>query len=267
MRIFQVAALCSLLVACAEGTSTGFSPDSGRKADAGKGDTSTLPEEEDTLPGEDTGTGGTKDTGSGSCTPTSGKVCDTFPQCGCASGQNCNVSSTAGATKCVPAGAKGTHEKCTGSGECDKGLQCVANLCVPFCKTDTDCPMANARCRTGQYTPTGSTTPADVPGFDLCLAQCEPTSPAAACGAGTTCFFPYSDDTTECAAAGSSKSKGGCASDTFACAPGYICIDPGDCLKWCRVGFASDCTGTGGTCSTFTTPIMKGGVEYGVCYY
>lgn len=262
MRLTLVLALVSLPLACAQGTAD---LPLGHKSDAGKSDSKPAVVDEDTgtTPVEDTGSP-PKDTGTPACTPTSGKVCDTFPQCGCGTGENCNVSTTAGDTKCVPAGIKGVHEKCTGTGECDKGLQCVADLCVPFCKTASDCPMSGARCKTMQA---GSTTPVDVPGFDVCLAQCDPLNPAAACGSGTTCYFPYEDDTTQCAAAGASKSVGGCASDVFACAPGYICIDPGDCYKWCRVGVSSDCTGTGGTCTGFTTPVMRGGTEYGVCYY
>lgn len=262
MRLFLVVALASSTLACAEGIGGGFY-DGGAK-DGGDG--STIPDE-DTGPVPVGDVGGGKDTGGSTCTPTSGKVCDTFPQCGCASGQNCNVATVDGATKCYAVGSKGTHEQCTGNGECDKGLQCVAGVCVPFCTTDSDCPISGARCRTGQYVPTGSSTAVDVPGFDICLAQCDPVSPAKTCGPNTTCFFPYSDDTTQCAAAGSSTSAGGCAGDSLACAPGYICIDPGDCYKWCRVGFSSDCTGTGGTCTTFTTPQIKGGIEYGVCYY
>ncbi len=254
-----VLVLGPVLPACAQGTDLTYG------TDAGRSDTR-VSVDEDTggTPPVDSG-GGSKDTGPSACTPTSGKTCDLFPQCGCPTGQNCNVSTTAGATKCYAAGTVGTNEKCTGNGQCDKGLQCVADLCVPFCKSASDCPMADARCRTAQYTD-ASGAPADIPGYDICLAQCDPMNPSAACGANTTCFFPYTDDTTQCAAAGTSKSVGGCASDTFACAPGYICVNSGDCLKWCRVGFSSDCTGTGGTCASFTTPPMRSGIEYGVCY-
>ena len=252
-----VLAIAPVLPACAQGTDLLYATDSGRS------DTRVPSEDTGVVPVGDSGGGGT-DTGPAACTKTSGKTCDIFPQCGCAAGQNCNVSTVAGATKCYTAGTVGTHEKCTGNGQCDKGLQCVANVCVPFCKSDADCPMADARCRTAQYDNAG--TPTDIPGYDICLAQCDPMNPAATCGANTTCFFPYTDDTTQCALAGTSKSTGGCASDTFACAPGYICVNSGDCLKWCRVGFASDCTGTGGSCTPFTTPPMRSGIEYGVCY-
>lgn len=265
MRLACFLSLVMVLPACVQGTD----PYAYGTLDGGKPKTDSavvVDEDTGTTIGKDTGTTVGKDTGSAGCTPTSGKTCDTFPQCGCAAGENCNVATTAGATKCYPAGTKGTHERCSGTGQCDKGLQCVSDLCVPLCKTDSDCPMSGALCKTAQYTPTGGGSPADVPGFDICLAQCDPINPGAACGAGSTCYFPYTDDTTQCAAAGSSKSAGGCASDVFACAPGYICIDPGDCYKWCRVGVSTDCTGTGGTCTGFVTPQMRGGIEYGVCY-
>jgi hypothetical protein len=250
--------------ACAQGADpyTTFDGGTGARKDAGspvEKDTGAPPTDPDTgAPPTDTGSGG-----GGGCTVTSGKTCDLFPQCGCAAGENCNVSTTAGATKCFPAGSAGTHQKCTGTGQCDKGLQCLGGACQPLCQVDSDCPISGSTCRQVQTTNTAGTL-VDVPGLRACAAPCEPTSPAAGCGASNCAIL--TDGNTQCIGAGSGKTKGACTSDPVACAPGYACLDPGDCLKWCRVGFASDCVGTGGTCATFTTPVIKGGTEYGVCY-
>ncbi len=204
----------------------------------------------------------------GSCTPPAGSPCSVFPQCGCEAAQNCVVANTSGKTSCITAGSDGVHEPCTTNSECKKGMQCIAGVCVPFCTSDSDCTISGSpRCRAVQYLPTGSSTPADVPNLKICLAQCDVLNPATVCGPNTSCFFPYlSDDTTECTAAGTSTVKGGCASNDYACAPGYICVNDGDCFKWCRIGFASDCP-AGRVCTGFMTPILKGGVEHGVCAY
>ena len=199
------------------------------------------------------------------CVPADGATCTVFPQCGCTSSQNCNVTSATGATSCVAAGTDGLHETCTAGGDCQRGMQCVAGLCVPFCATDADCPMPGARCKTAQEAAPGGTS-MEVPGLKICLAQCDVQAPAAVCGPNTTCFFPFpGDDTTECAAAGTSTVKGGCTSNRYACAPGYYCSNGIDCFKWCRVGM-SDCF-AGQTCTSLTPKAMKGTVEYGVCAY
>ena len=266
MRFAFFAALL-LTVGCAEGQDDVFTTgDAGPKKDTGGkigGDSAVVDEDtatpSDGAPPTDTG---------GTCSPPAGSTCGLFPQCGCTDKQNCNVTATTGKTSCVAAGSAGLHETCTGTGLCQKGMQCIANVCLPFCKTDSDCTIPGSpRCKNAQYVPTGSTSAADVPGLKLCLAQCDVLNPTTVCGANKSCFFPYlSDDTTECAAAGTSTVKGGCASNSFACAPGHICVNTGDCFKWCRIGFPSDCP-TGRTCTGFMTPIMKSSVEYGVCAY
>lgn len=264
MRLASISIFLLLAVGCAQGEEPpGFSAgDAGTKKDtAATGDSG---EGDDTTPGSETTPG--DDTGP--CSPPAGSPCAVFPQCGCAAGQNCNVTNTSGKTSCVAAGSDGLHDACTASGECQKGMQCIAGLCVPFCNSDSDCTISGSpRCKAVQYLPTGSTTPADVPGLKICLSQCDVLNPTTVCGPNTSCFFPYlSDDTTECTAAGTSTVKGGCASSSFSCAPGYTCVNDGDCFKWCRIGFPGDCP-AGRTCTGFMTPIMKAAVEYGVCAY
>jgi hypothetical protein len=38
----------------------------------------------------------------------------------------------------------------------------------------------------------------------------------------------------------------------------------GDCRKWCRTGFSTDCPNAG-ACTGFQTPLFVDGLEYGVC--
>ncbi len=190
------------------------------------------------------------------CTPEGGVTCTVFPQCGCSGSQNCNLTSASGAT-CVASGPDSVHEPCGGPGECQKGMQCLSGLCVPFCATDADCTMAGSpKC-----------TSMDLPGLKVCLAQCDVQSPSAVCGTNTGCFFPLpGDETTECSAAGTSMEKGGCTANKFACAPGYLCVNNADCFKWCRIGVTGDCV-SGRTCTPFTPKVTKGTIEYGTCVY
>jgi hypothetical protein len=265
MRLPLITAFFALFsVACAQGQDDiTIAGDAGPKKDTGTkpGDTSV----EETDPVSDS----IAPTDMGACTPPAGSPCALFPQCGCCATQNCVVTTAAtGKTACIAAGTDGVHEPCTSNTECQKGMQCIAGVCVPFCKVDSDCTIAGSpRCKGVQYLPSGSTTPTDVPGLKICLAQCDVLNPSTVCGPNTSCFFPYlSDDTTECTAAGTSTVKGGCATNNFACAPGYICVNDGDCFKWCRIGFATDCP-SGRVCTGFMTPITKSGTEYGVCAY
>jgi len=209
----------------------------------------------DTGPEAVVDTGQVEDVREETCVPAGGVTCTTFPQCGCISSENCNVTAPTGTTACVKAGSDGLHETCTGSGECQRGMQCISNVCVPFCATEADCTMPGTpRCKKV------------TEGATVCLAQCDVQNPTAVCGPNTTCFFTGDADTTQCAAAGLATGKGGCTSNKYACAPGFLCVNNADCFRWCRMGVATDCI-SGQTCTAQSPKAMKGTVEYGVCAY
>lgn len=266
LRFLAASIAAAPLAGCAEATDPtllgardgGALPDSGVPGDDG----STTPPGDGDTPPTDTGGGG----GDGGCSVPTGKVCTMVPQCGCASGQSCDVTKTDGTTSCVAAGTRGRLEGCDDIGQCEKGLSCIGGLCNPQCSSNADCPTGTT-CDQVMYRPTGATTSEPVPGFKVCLvSECDVLSPSAACGSANCALFD--DGSSVCVKGGTGTSPGGCtASDPFLCAPGYVCTNDTDCFKWCRVGFSSDCSGTLGTCTGFTTPIYVGGIEYGVCAY
>lgn len=253
-------------------TSTPFL-DSGKPKDSGGGGGDTTAGDDTGVPPlDDTGVVGV-DTGPTTCTPPAGKVCGTLPQCGCTGGKNCDVTKVDGTTSCVAGGTISKNGKCTKIGECAVGFSCVAGLCLPFCNSASDCSGSGSpRCQAVMYTPTGSTTSKPIPGFNVCEQQCDPVSPSSVCGSGVGCALVSSTGDTTCLAAGSATGPGACTSDVFACAPGYTCVPAAapstgsDCLKWCRIGFPSDCSGAYPTCYGFTDHPKIGGTEYGVCF-
>lgn len=264
-----------LSLGCAAGDNdTGVPRDSCRLRDCGPavGGQDTSFEEEDTSPpAEDTAPSpadtGTRDTAvpDAPCTVPSGAACALSPQCGCSSGQTCDVpvaSFADGKTACVSAGTRKVHEKCTTTGECARGLTCYYDVCMPLCAVAGDC-ASTAVCSDVQYVEGGVAK--SVPGMRVCMAQCDPMNPSRLCGAFTTCLFP-SPAVTTCAAAALSTTASSCATDPFACAPGYVCVGTGDCKRWCRIGLAGDCPG-GKACNRLSTAPKIGTIEYGVCAY
>jgi hypothetical protein len=247
---------------CAESdNSSAIKKDGGKDSISTTGDGGVLPTGDSGGGGDDTSIPG-DDTSTGSCTPASGSgsTCGTFPQCGCASGENCDVKTTAGMAACTPAGSVGVNDACSDFGQCVKGTSCVGGLCRPFCGGDGDCTSPGP----GACKPVQDSSGASIPGFQVCLTTCDPLNPSAACGS-QGCTLD-GEGSSACVGAGSATGTGACSSDPNACAPGYVCLSSGDCLHWCRVGgSSSDCSGTGGTCQSFSTPVYKGSVEYGVC--
>ncbi|MFO0568190.1 MAG: hypothetical protein U0263_21195 [Polyangiaceae bacterium] len=219
-----------------------------------------------------TGGGGTGGSSGGSggtagCTPpVAGGLCDTSPQCGCTGTQACNVTSEAGTTQCTPAGTITPYNLCANLNDCTKGYACVGSACKAYCETNTDCASTGGACFQVNFTSAGTSKP--IPGMKVCSKKCELQNPASACGAGLGCYpdLQAVPPKTDCAKAGTSTAAGACLSDGTICAPGYACLSNGDCKKWCRAQFTSDCP-TGKTCAVWQAPnqVIIDGIEYGVC--
>ncbi len=225
--------------------------------------------------GVDAATGGGSGSdggGGGPCTAPVSGTCDTFPQCGCNSGERCDVVNTAGETGCVADGTVDPFRACAAGKFCKAGSGCVGNVCKPFCETKADCGAG--KCIQVLSDPGGQGTP--IPGFKVCTAGCSLVDPVAICGLQAGCYPDTGSPAgTDCASSGVGQGVGTCtgagAANPTACAPGFGCVAGAtagtwDCRKWCRVGFATDCPG-GATCSGFAPPntLFVDGFEHGVC--
>ncbi len=269
-RALAISVVLSLAGCAAGSTDPGVARDNCRLRSCGSavgGQESGPDDEDEGVPVDDTGavvedTAVPDTSADTACTVPTGAACALAPQCGCGAGMSCDVADYAdGKPACVSAGSKSVHQKCTTTGECAKGLTCYYDVCMPLCATSANC--TGATCNDVQYVD-GSVVKT-VPGMRVCMAHCDPLNPSKVCGASTTCLFP-SATTTTCAAAGLSTTATSCASNPFACAPGYVCVGTGDCKRWCRIGLAGDCPG-GKTCNKLSTAPTIGSIEYGVCAY
>jgi hypothetical protein len=108
-----------------------------------------------------------------------------------------------------------------------------------------------------------------VPNFKVCEIDCALQDPNACGGAGVGCIFDDTTSGTDCAAVGTATT---CSASSTSCAPGTVCVDSGGgasfgCFRWCRLGASAigDCSGSGGTCSGFATPVVVNAQEYGAC--
>lgn len=186
----------------------------------------------------------------GPCSVPAGKECTTYPLCGCSSDQNCIPIGTSGVFGCGAAGVKGLNEPCFSANDCQRGMACIDQLCVPYCVNPSTCPN-----------PGMSVCMKVVVGVSVCTLQCNLMDPKL-CGPGLGCAISPDATSTHCRMAGSGVGAGACTGDKFACASGYHCFT-NDCRKYCRVGMTADCPGT--SCQTFTDHPKIGGYEYGIC--
>jgi len=196
----------------------------------------------------------------------SGFACDESPcryltpQCGCAAGQGCYPSGTSRA--CQSPGTAVEGSACTESNQCALGHLCVGigtASCMRTCESDSDCPGTTSLCILSFEDDVGST--------DLCTGACDPITQTG-CPSGAMCRV-YQEDSgarrgfTACWGPTGSGRQGSSCTETEQCAAGFICGGT-ICHKWCRVGFAGDCS-SGTTCSALETPIRVGSLDYDLC--
>ncbi len=232
------------------------------------------------------GVGGTGETGGsagstagtagqgGTCDTPAGSACNTWPQCGCAEDQACQVLFMSGATACVSHGSAVAGQPCPDEGlDCAIGYTCVGGSCMQYCRLNPDCLAHN----TGAVCVQLLIEDADggvlmSPQARACTQECDPMNPAfeSRCAAGMACF-PFEDVLSGpqhwlCAAAGTSTTM--CTPGAGNCAPGYVCL--GGCHRWCRKDMA-DCADNQ-TCTKFLSQdgvtlgyYSRGSDYYGYC--
>ena len=221
----------------------------------------------DTAPRDD---GWTPDTGTCPETP-----CRLRPQCGCGTGEKCTVDfellPDTVSKVCGTAGSSTSSQLCTEDGDCMAGTVCAGlfsadalsteAMCYDFCTAASDCTGVGSVCvQLG--------TPS-YPGY--CSHACDIVTNAG-CPAGTSCkpleLTATGTPLTDCTADAGSGAQGSYCIDDTGCRAGYFCADPSgygsECIGFCRV--SSGTCSTGLPCSSFTTPMVYGGVEYGYCY-
>jgi hypothetical protein len=195
------------------------------------------------------------------------------PQCGCPTGQGCYMSGTMRA--CGVLGSATEGALCSSATSCSAGNICLnvaqsgtaVNVCTRHCNFDSDC-AAGALCVYELDDGTGMA----VPGVNMCSHVCDPVTQTG-CPSGSFCeIFRESMGAmrtfTDCTAPAGTGGHGAACIDASDCRAGYACVDPGtgdQCLHWCDVPTGSGCSGLT-TCTGFTTPIIVGGREIGVCF-
>lgn len=209
---------------------------------------------------------------SGGCPDTPCKL--TSPQCGCAPGQQCTISSFARA--CQLAGATGLGQGCAGANSCAPGLLCVGGgatgVCDLFCATDADCSVTGGICALGLNDGMGGS----IPNATLCSASCDPTTSAGCAVGGTGCQIGREQAgqmrwLTYCASAGTKTKGQACNPMLSECAPTFGCFKTSPttdtCLEYCHV--SSPACPAAQTCyalqDTSMLPIFIGGQQIGVC--
>jgi hypothetical protein len=194
-------------------------------------------------------------------------VCGLNPQCGCASGQTCDISNdTTGATACVDAGSSIQGDECFVTSDCQAGLTCFLGACRPYCTGDT---VGGPCTGTGLGTcAQASAGDQNIPNEEVCYVSCDLANPAAACGANG-CV--HAGGQTNCETVGFAVSDEDC-DDPTDCAPGYACVtfttsgsdaSSSTCQAYCT--FPTGTCSVGQTCQHFSTDIVLNGKTYGFC--
>ena len=208
--------------------------------------------------------------GASSCTttPPSNK-CGLVAQCGCTLAETCDVTDNAGNVSCVTAGLAAMGVPCVNTSGCARGLTCAGGTCHAFCDNPgSACTVA----KTGNCLQLQDSTNKDVPNLAICQVACD-LRDAAACGgvsaAGVGVCFDDGKGGTDCGVGGPAALNATC-SDTVNCGPALVCVNTtsgstttSSCKKWCKVG-STDCGGTV-MCTGFSTKVMVGTSEFGVC--
>jgi hypothetical protein len=238
--------------------------------------------------GTGTGTGDGGGTGTGADAKTAPDAntcakqpCSLAPQCGCAAGSACQLDDNnlaTGGTTCLAAGSGDDATTCTSDTQCKAGHGCIGGRCRTWCAGDGDCTTGpGALCIIGVVY---GSPQMSVPGATTCTTDCDPSSKTpAGCPATWGCHV-YQEAMgqkrylTDCDPAGTVGAGGTCTNNA-SCQAGMDCIQvnrggtiTNECHPSCICPSGNCAAGTcpaGSTCMAFTTKVMIGTREYGVC--
>lgn len=198
------------------------------------------------------------------CTPPlAGGVCNHFPACGCAADQVCRQNNSLHEMSCFGTDNIAEGADCANL-VCAAGLDCVENVCAPYCITDSDCSAAPGAQKCEQIDWLDGTP---IPGVSVCARICDPVhpqnpkSPLQSCPASFRCDpLNNAPGATVCSPAGTATMGSSCTIDTD-CIAGLFCA-ANSCRAYCFTD--SDCNG--GTCSFgFSPAVIAGTYTVGYC--
>jgi hypothetical protein len=186
------------------------------------------------------------------------------PQCGCPSGQSCQLNGTSRA--CGSVGTLREGDSCTSNSSCAAGLHCAdvstqtgtsASVCSRYCTTDSDCSGFGSVC--AWPAAAGSSQ-------GVCTISCDPIWQTG-CDNGFKCDIFSASATrhfTECVKPPGTRFEYQSCVDQTDCGPGTVCISDGYCRLYCQSD--TDCT-FGDICYAFSPSVTISGEPYGFCDY
>jgi hypothetical protein len=217
--------------------------------------------------------------------------CDLYDQCGCESGQACDLDNSAlatGGTVCRDITEAGmSTSSCDADEECAAGYGCFGNpgQCRKFCEGDGDCGLGH--CIIPIVYDAGGGNYEEVPGADVCTKPCKADAGGGSgCPEDRACDFYWHDDGsdatywyTDCRVGGAGGDAASCAANGNAdCQPGFGCYQityTDDTVKdecrqiciWTVGGAEGDRSCATGTCHELGGDgIVVGDTEYGACF-
>ncbi|MEJ7731439.1 MAG: hypothetical protein WKG00_19765 [Polyangiaceae bacterium] len=173
-----------------------------------------------------------------------------------------------GGRACSVGGTTPPGEPCGSNADCQAGSMCVntgVDLCMEFCADDGACNAPGGQCLITLVDSAQQTVPDAV----LCSLNCDPITNTG-CSAGGCALGQEEvsmDLFTLCQGAGAGTQGAACV-DNGDCAGGFGCFGAApdqQCLKYCGVNPSKGVCSGGTFCTGFTTPVILGAQEYGVC--
>ncbi len=199
--------------------------------------------------------------------------CSLAPQCGCTAPLTCDIDFTdLMGTACRAVNVPGTETStCSSFSQCAGGYVCIGNRCERYCATDTDCVQPRGKCAIQITDQMGN----PITGAITCSSNCDPAGSAAgACPAGDKCGFFTAPrgagtiDIVDCTTPGVGGVGAACTDDST-CGANTLCSTYNAqqrCRRVCTRPAGNECAAVPGTtCVGFGTPLVIGGIEYGVC--